>query len=107
VTNLRYIGPHDAVDLDGVGTIVRGEPVSVPTAVAGRKPAKRYLEAMDELVAAMAAINHDDAARLRDEIIELDPGEGLLAQPDNWETVTAKEAAAAVDVQTDLEGDRP
>lgn len=30
----RYVGPHAAVDLDGVGTVTRGEPVDVPAGVA-------------------------------------------------------------------------
>jgi hypothetical protein len=90
VANVKYIGPSDAVDVDGVGTVKRGETVSVLTVIAGRKPEARFLAACEELVEAMAAQSHDDAARLRDEIVGLDAGEGLLAQTAVWESVATK-----------------
>jgi hypothetical protein len=105
VTNLRYIGSHDAVELDGVGVVARGDLLSVPTQLAGRKPEKRYSEAMDELVEAMSIQSHEDAARLRDEIVGLDPGEGLLAQTENWETVRSS-TNKVIEANTDTEGDQ-
>jgi len=51
VTNIRYVGSHDAVDVPGVGTVERGDYLSVPAAIAGTAPSGT------------------------------DPGTGLLAQP--------------------------
>ena len=79
-----YVGPFDAVDLDGYGTVTRDAPLSVSSDVAGRPPAPRLAIAMQELADAVAAIDHDRAAALRAEIVDLDSGTGLLAQPSNW-----------------------
>jgi hypothetical protein len=86
---LKYVGPHDAVEVIGFGEVKRGDTLSVPAAVAGRSPSPRLAVAMVELDAAITAIDHDLAKALREEIIDLDHGDGLLAQPSNWEAVKA------------------
>lgn len=61
-TAVRYVGGHDEVEIGETGQIVaRGEAVLVPTDVAGRAP---------------KGDPGDDG---------YDYGEGLLAQPSNWE----------------------
>jgi hypothetical protein len=80
VANLKYIGPIDEIEVEGVGSVKRDVPVSVPTAIAGRAPDARLGAAMIELRDAINALDHNRAAALRDEIVGLDPGEGLLAQ---------------------------
>jgi hypothetical protein len=87
--NIRYIGSHDEVDVPGVGTVKRGQTISVPAELAGRPPAERLEPAMVELHEAITAIDHERAKALREEIVDLDPGVGLLAQPTNWEAVKA------------------
>jgi hypothetical protein len=84
---VKYVGPFDAVELDGVGVVHRNHQIEVTPALAGRPPAARVAAAHAELVEAMAAADHHRSKALREEIIDLDHGEGLLAQPDNWEPV--------------------
>lgn len=69
MTEVRYVGPHDAIELtfvDDTGRtmvvddVAYGDTVEVPAAVAGR---------------AAAGVLGEDG---------FDPGEGLLAQSDNW-----------------------
>lgn len=65
---LVYVGQQDEVEVDGLAElVVRGEPVEVHEQLAGRAP-------------------HGHRA---DE--DFDPGEGLLAQPDNWQLYTEPE----------------
>jgi len=87
---VRYIGPFDAVEIDGVpGNVKRGDTFDVPAEVAGRAADPRLMVAHAEHAAAVAAIDHVNAARLRDEILTLDAGSGLLAQSANFEAVKA------------------
>jgi hypothetical protein len=87
---IRYVGPYDAVEIDGVpGSVKRGETVDVPAAVAGKAADPRLEAAHLEHAAAVAAIDHVGAMRLRDEILTLDAGSGLLAQSANFEAVKA------------------
>lgn len=90
-----YVGPFDAVDVDGFGTVQRDTPISVPSELAGRPPVPRLAAAMTELHEAIGAIDHDRAVALREEITGLDAGSGLLAQPSNW--VPAKGASKKED----------
>lgn len=79
---IMYVGPSDAVDC--VGRVwKRNEPQDIEPAVAGRAPAKRVAAAMAELQQAIADRDHTRAAELREELVGLDFGEGLLAQ-DVW-----------------------
>ncbi len=66
-----YVGAHDAVEIPECGVIaVCGEPVAVPLELAGRAP-------------------NDEPQLLADGTPneDYDPGEGLLAQIDNWRVV--------------------
>jgi hypothetical protein len=84
--NITYVGPHDAVEIDSIAVVCkRGETISVAADVAGKPPSPRVAAAHAELHAAITAIDHDLAAALRAEIVTLDYGSGLLAQPDNWQ----------------------
>lgn len=76
---MMLIPPAD-LDVPGLGSVQAGVAVDVPDHIAGRPEDPRREAAMIEHAAAVAAINHEAAARLRDEIIDLDMGEGLLAQ---------------------------
>jgi hypothetical protein len=87
---IRYIGPHDAVELPGHPAIPKGSTVNVDPDLAGHPPAARLLAAHLEHHQAIQDHDHPGAIRLRDEIVGLDPGAGLLAQPDNWEPVPTK-----------------
>lgn len=84
---LKYIGPHDEVELPDGSTVKRNHTVDVSDELAGRVPSRRLVPAMKELHQAIAAHEHLDAKALRDEITNLDDGSGLLAQFDNWEKV--------------------
>ena len=98
MTNLRYTGPIDEITVDGVGDVPRMTSVSVPSEIAGRAPDARLEQAMSELHAAISASDHNLAAALRDEIVGLDPGEGLLAQS-SWQLAkkAPKETGTEVD----------
>lgn len=64
-----YIGPFDEVEVPALGRNVKqGETVDAPAAIAGRAP---------------STIQDDDG----NDVTDL--GEGLLAQPDNWQPVKA------------------
>jgi hypothetical protein len=60
---IKYIGPFDEVEVHGLGSVKRGEVV----------------EAADELVGRSASGTPGEDG--------YDPGAGLLAQPDNWQSV--------------------
>jgi len=93
VMQIIYVGPSDGVELEGVaGVVDRGVAVDVPADLAGRAPVARLAVAMNELYAATAALDHPLCASLRLEIIELDPGVGLLAQ-DVWQVAPAVKAS--------------
>ena len=87
---VKYCGPFDEVEVAGQ-KVKRGHQFEVSDEVAGKAPDPRWAEAQAELVDAVNGTpDHDRAAKLRDEIAGLDFGEGLLAQPDNFQPVTAK-----------------
>lgn len=98
---IRNINPIGAVELPGYGDVEAGAVIEVPddgpagSVFAGRPPALRVAEAMAELAAAVAAIDHDRAAALRDELVGLDYGTGLLAQSTNWEPATMSKSTKA------------
>lgn len=81
---VRYIGPHDSVDVVIAGepgrwwAVERGATVEVPTGVAGRGPRPAH--------GVPADADYEPA----------DPGEGLLAQTDNWEPVAQRAGRQAV-----------
>lgn len=85
---LRYIGPHDEVELPDGSVVKRNHQVEVADDLAGSAPDERLVPAMVELHEAIEAHDHPGAAKLRSEIVDLDGGSGLLAQFDNWEPVT-------------------
>ena len=90
--NIQYVGPSDAVEMViGSTTVVakRGEPIKVADDVAGTASDPRVAEAMLELRTATAAHDHLLAQSLKEEIIGLDMGSGLLAQAD-WVLVDPK-----------------
>jgi hypothetical protein len=68
---IRYVGPFEEVEVDGLGSVKRGEVVQAPPDLAGRAPSG----------------SPDDEG--------YDPGVGLLAQTDNWQS--AKPAAKKED----------
>lgn len=86
---IKYVGPHDEVELPDGRTVKRNHQVDVADDVAGHAPSRRLVPAMRELHEAIAAHEHVDARALRDEITGLSDGSGLLAQFDNWEKVVA------------------
>ncbi len=96
--SVRHIGTNGPVDLEGFGTVAPGQIIQVPaegapgTVFAGRRPAARVEKAHLELAAAIADHDHPRAAELREEIVGLEPGSGLLAQTANWEAVKAPAA---------------
>lgn len=87
---IKYVGPFDAVELDGVGVVAQGAAIDVSADLAGKAPDSRILAAHAELAEAIAALDHVGAAALREEIIGLDAGAGLLSQPDNWQPANIK-----------------
>lgn len=93
---VKYVGPFDAVELDGIGVVRNGATIDVADSVAGRPPSPRVEPAHLELRDAIEALDHDRAVALREEIIGLDHGSGLLAQPANWQAVTTSKIKAAV-----------
>lgn len=95
---LVYVGPHDAVEIAATGDeVARNATVKVDAELAGRAPDARLMVAHAELAAATAVVpdpawSQDEAeahfaalAALHAEIPTIDAGEGLLAQPDNWQ----------------------
>jgi hypothetical protein len=85
---VKYTGPFDAVELDGFGEVKHGETIDVPAELAGKAPDARVDAAHAELAEATAALDHERCKALREEIIGLDHGAGLLAQVSNWQAVT-------------------
>lgn len=77
---------------------VSGVAVDVPDEIAGRSPDPGLEAAMDAHRAAVTARDHNEAARLRDVIIGMDPGAGLLAQ--GWARADGEASAAPVDPAT-------
>jgi hypothetical protein len=62
-----YVGGHDEVEIDGYGLAQQGVPVDVPDELAGRAPSGGRWDVDDQGVSLY------------------DAGEGLLAQPTNWQ----------------------
>jgi hypothetical protein len=92
--------PPANLDVPGLGTVHAGVPVDVPDQMAGHPADPRREAAMREHALAVAAIDHIRASELREEIIGLDMGAGLLAQ--GWEP-----ADAGADTPTTFAVDKP
>lgn len=84
---VRNVSPLGALELVGFGVVAAGEVIDVPAEFAGHPPDPRVAVAHLELGGAVEALEHFRAAALREEIIGLDAGAGLLAQFDNWQPV--------------------
>ena len=93
---VRNVSPLGALELVGFGVVEAGAVIDVPTEVAGHAPDPRVVVAHLELHAAIEALEHSLAAALREEIISLDAGVGLLAQFDNWQPVTKTTSKPAI-----------
>lgn len=91
--NVLIIPPEDLTVPALRLTAKAGVPVLVPADIAGHAPDPRLEAAHLELRAAIEALDHNLAAALRDEILELDPGAGLLAQ--GWTLAPAAPADPA------------
>lgn len=90
---LKYIGPLDSADVlvgDTIVTVQRNHQFEVPDDIAGRAPDPRLDDVARALVDAQTPDQHHERARLAHEYAGLDKGEGLLAQSDNFTTVTKK-----------------
>lgn len=93
---IKYIGGLGPLDQrlpvsGGVLVVENNHTYEVSDADAGYPPEPRYLEAMAELNDVVNGVpNHEDARRLRAEIARLNPGDGLLAQIDNYQPVAPK-----------------
>jgi len=86
----KYVGPFDEVEVAGQ-KVKRNHQFDVSDEVAGQAPDPRRAEAMAELADAVSGLpDHVRAAELRDELGRLEIGDGLLAQPENFQPVTAK-----------------
>jgi hypothetical protein len=72
--HVKYVGPSDAVEVVGLGLVKHGESVVVDADLAGRAP------------------KGDPVDKDGSPNPEYDPGEGLLAQPDNWESASKASA---------------
>lgn len=97
MVKVKYVGPFDEIEVAGQ-TVKRNHQFDVADDVAGHPPEPRWAEAQAELVDAVSGHpDHVLAAQLRDEIATLDMGEGLLAQPDNFQPVTAGKPAKETD----------
>lgn len=84
MASITYIGPHDAVEVDGLGVVKRGETVDCPPEIANGTKAtgKPFLdvktgEETDDDTGAENPLYHPGFA-------------GLLAQSDNWKRATGK-----------------
>ena len=75
------------LDVNDVEVLVNpGDTIEVPGKLAGRPPAPRLAELLElELPAATAARDHELVRELKAELVGVDWGEGLLAQPANWQ----------------------
>lgn len=96
---MKTLIPPADLDVPGLGSVKAGVPVDVPDQMAGVAPDPRREQAMRELAAAVAAIDHLAAQARRDEIIDLEMGSGLLAQ--GWTIAPAAKAVPADKPATD------
>lgn len=93
MVKVKYVGPFDAVEVVGL-VVKRDQTFEVDETVAGHPPEQRWTQALVELRDATSARpDHVRAARLRAELAGLDPGDGLLAQTDNFQPVNPGKAA--------------
>jgi hypothetical protein len=69
----------DGVGFVPLGTVKAGVPVEVPDWAVGRSPDPRVEECCREINAATGSLLHDRRAALKEELIGLDTGSGLLA----------------------------
>lgn len=92
-----YQGAEDAREIVGLGLIVkRGEAFECPDHIAGHYPDKRWLDLqLVDIPAAIAALDHPLRVQLLDELIECDPGAGLLAQWPSFVIDAPEQAAPA------------
>ena len=84
---IRFVGVNGAIVIPDLGgqVIEPGAVFEVSDVMGGRPPAPRIAEAMEELRVATADPNlHHVARALREEILGLDYGAGLLAQDTNF-----------------------
>ena len=84
---IRFIGVNGAIVIPDLGAhiIEPGDVFEVSDALGGRPPSPRIALAMEELrIATGDPTKHHVAAALRDELIGLDCGAGLLAQDANF-----------------------
>lgn len=72
--------------------------VDVPDDVAGRPPDERLEQLMLDHRAAVEAHDHEGARALKEEIVGVDPGSGLLAQA-VWKPYGKAKPAAAANVK--------
>lgn len=96
---VRYVGPFDAVEIDGVGTVANGAVIVVPPAVAGTPPTAKRLAAEAALIAADGlpmSERHQAVKDAKEILIDLagEMGSGLLAQVGTWEAVAPEKKEA-------------
>jgi hypothetical protein len=84
----KCVSPFD-IDFDG-RTVKIGEVIDVSAQVAGHAPDPTLVPLMHELHQAITDRLHPLVSELRQRIGALDMGDGLLAQPDNWQPVVAQ-----------------
>jgi hypothetical protein len=78
---VKYVGQFDEVEIAVTGQVCKqGETVDVPDEVAGQPPSTKHEKG-------------DDGKTVEVE----DPGEGLLAQPANWEPAATKAKAKSAE----------
>lgn len=88
---VTYVGPGPATRFFDQGIereVAAGQTVDVHPDTAGTAPDPRIEAAHLELAEATAALDHATCVALRAEIVDLNPGCGLLAQPSNWQTAS-------------------
>lgn len=93
----KMLIPPADLDVAGLGSVYAGQAVEVDDDMAGVAPDPRIEKASIELNEAIARQDHETAAELREEIIDLEHGRGLLAR--GWKLAskdTPKPTAPAV-----------
>lgn len=92
--HVRYIGPHDAVEV-GRHVVQQGEMIAVPPSLAGRPPDPRVAEIHAALAEIVDLKEYRTVVKqMTSELANLDHGEGLLAQVENWAPSTANPSSA-------------
>lgn len=76
---IRYVGPHDEVEIAATGQVVKqGETVDAAADIVGRAPS------------GAPTVTDDDGVEMPNP--EYDPGAGLLAQVDAWQPGKAEKS---------------